>query len=111
MRLGTFVKMAWPSSSTESKRLPFGVRPRRAIFFRWANGRVYDLLLILCQLSFINAELVEEFLLYEVKDCNSVAHWRKETSSIWAKEQVSLTVNSPEEVRELCILARVLFVL
>ena len=45
--------------------------------------------------------MAEKYSLYEVKDRNSVAHGRKETSSIRAKEQVSLTVNSPEEVREL----------
>ena len=43
--LGTFVKIARPSSSTVSSRLPRGVRPILAMFFRCANGRVCDLLL------------------------------------------------------------------
>lgn len=45
-RRGTFVRMACPSSSTDSKRLPRGVRPMRAMFFRCANGRVYDVFLL-----------------------------------------------------------------
>ena len=46
-RRGTLVRMAWPSSSTDSRRLPWGVRPSLEMFFLWANGRVYDLLLSL----------------------------------------------------------------
>jgi hypothetical protein len=42
---GTFVKIARPSSSIESNKLPRGVTPIRVIFFRCANGRVCDLLL------------------------------------------------------------------
>lgn len=40
-------------------------------------------------------------LLYEVENCNPIAHGRKETSSIRAEQQVPLAVNSPQEVREL----------
>src|SRR3569833_1258394 len=47
MRRGTFVKIACPSSSTERRRLPRGVKPSVEMFLRWANGRVYDLLLCL----------------------------------------------------------------
>lgn len=42
---GRFVRMARPSSSTESRRFPLGFNARRCMFFRWANGRVCDLLL------------------------------------------------------------------
>ena len=45
IRRGTLVNIAWPSSSTESSRLPRGVRPSLVIFFRCAKGRVWDLLL------------------------------------------------------------------
>lgn len=37
---GKFVRIARPSSSTDSRRLPLGFRARRCMFFRWANGRV-----------------------------------------------------------------------
>jgi hypothetical protein len=42
---GTFVKIVRPSSSTERRRLPRGVRASLVIFFRCANGNVCDVLL------------------------------------------------------------------
>lgn len=45
IRRGRFVRIARPSSSTESKRFPLGFRARRCMFLRCANGRVCDLLL------------------------------------------------------------------
>ena len=51
---------------------------------------------------------MEENLLHQVKNCNPIAHWRKETSSIRAEQQVPLAVDSAQEVRELvAMLARV----
>ena len=43
IRRGTFVRIARPSSSTERRRFPRGLRASRIIFLRCANGRVYDL--------------------------------------------------------------------
>jgi len=43
---GIFVRTARPSSSTESRRFPRGFKASRATFLRCANGRVYDLLLV-----------------------------------------------------------------
>lgn len=40
-------------------------------------------------------------LLYKIENCNPIAYWRKETSSIRAEQQVPLAVNSPQEVRKL----------
>jgi hypothetical protein len=45
IRRGKLVSIARPSSSTESRRFPRGVRAMRDIFLWWENGRVYDLLL------------------------------------------------------------------
>jgi hypothetical protein len=42
IRRGTFVRIARPSSSTESKRFPRGFNASRAIFLRCAKGRVCD---------------------------------------------------------------------
>lgn len=42
-----------------------------------------------------------ENLLYKVENCNPIAYGRKEASSIRAKQEVPLAVNSPEEVRKL----------
>lgn len=58
MRRGTFVKMACPSSSTESRRLPLGVRPILEMFFLCAKGSVCDLLLLQRHLTLANQVLV-----------------------------------------------------
>lgn len=45
IRRRKLVRMARPSSSTVRRRLPREVRSSRAMFLRWAKGRVQDLLL------------------------------------------------------------------
>ena len=42
---GKCPRIAWPDSSIDNRRFPFGFRARREIFRRCAYGRVYDLLL------------------------------------------------------------------
>lgn len=72
MRRWTFVRMAWPSSSTERRRLPFGVSPIRDMFLRWAKGKVCDLFLV--TVSYMRPMRIGGSLLHEIKDCHSVAH-------------------------------------
>ena len=100
-RRGRLVRIARPSSSMERSRFPFGLRARRAMFLRCANGRVCDLLLTILS-DLFNRIFGRQHILHEVEDGHSVAHWRQQTCSIWREEQTTSAVDSAQKIRELC---------
>jgi hypothetical protein len=84
----------------ERRRLPRGGRPSREMFFRWAKGRVCDVLLRIVSKN-RRYMLFQALLLHQVKNRDSVSDWGEETGPIRTEKQVSLAVDSPQKVGEL----------
>jgi hypothetical protein len=80
-------------SSTDISKFESGLRAITAIFLRFSNGKVYDLLLQRRNKPINHQHKPKPGLLYEIENRDAVSHWTKQRVSIWSENDIPLTVN------------------
>lgn len=79
--------------------LESGLRAIAVIFFRFSNGKVYDLLLrfMVCKTS----STTEHNSLYKIEYGDPIAHRAKDTVPIWCEEDIALSIDGATQIGKL----------